>query len=243
MKTGRNLKSALVVLLALMAGAPLARAAFTGNMVYDNSTSYQNAWLYSGFELGDQITLAGTDRYLVGFGFEYYGLNLTASAQARVRFYANDGPNGPSGYATPGTLLFDSGLFAIPNPSGADNRGTMNFYPADFVTGVQLALTQPLPDTLTWTVNFSGVNNANNELAGLTIYSPQSVGGNTTDYWQNQSADPQNPDWRLLTNPSGSVDFAAQFSAVPEPSSLALLLLGTAGLGGAIWRRRRHDRC
>jgi hypothetical protein len=239
MKSILKARTALVGVLAFLATVPLAPAAFTGNMVYDNSTTYQNAWLYSGYQLGNEVSLAGTDRYLVGFGFEYYGVNLTVSAQARVRFYANDGPVGGSGYPTPGSLLFDSGYFAIQNPGNTDNRGTMNFYPSDFVTGVATPLTQVLPDTLIWTVDFSGVNTNNNEWVGLSLYGPPTVGNSWTDYWQNQGT-AFAPDWKLLVNPFGPVTFAAQFSAVPEPSSVALLLLGTAGLGGVIWRRRRQ---
>jgi len=45
--------------------------------------------------------------------FEYWGINRTqeefeGEVQARVRFYANDGPPF-SGYPTPGTVLYDSG--------------------------------------------------------------------------------------------------------------------------------------
>jgi len=229
--------------MACVAAVPVAQGAFTGSLVYDNSTHYQNGWLYSGFELGDEINLSGavTYRELTGFNFEYYGVNFSGNERARVRFYMNDGAVGGSGYATPGTKFFDSGLFAVTEPGTADNRGTMNFQPADFVTGVTLALTQPLPDSFTWTVQFYGVDTAGGEQAGLSVYAPPTVGSGFTDYWQ-QEGTALNPDWKLLTNPFGAIDFGAQFYAVPEPSTFALVLLGAGGLGGLLWRRRRQGR-
>ena len=41
--------------MTLLAGATGVRA----DIVYDNSTYYKEKWLYSGSEIGDEISLAG----------------------------------------------------------------------------------------------------------------------------------------------------------------------------------------
>jgi MYXO-CTERM domain-containing protein len=205
--------------------------AFTAEIVYDNSTNDLETNLDPGTqEIGDEILLDGTARWLSEFSFEYWGTNTlsdTAFAgpvEARVRFYLNDGPPLPDverAYS-PGTVIYDSGSFLVdPTP-----RATLIFTEFNFGT---TPLTVPLPDAFTWSVQFTGLSLT--DTAGVTIYSPPTIGNNFDDYWVNDGGA-----WLLETNLL-NMDFAARFSAVPEPSALLLGLLGVVAVGAL--RRRR----
>jgi hypothetical protein len=196
----------------------------TAAIVYDNSSNDLNFDHDPGTsEVGDEIFLDGTERWLSEFTFEYWGsaddpLAFTGSVEARIRFYLNDGPAYPDAEDAflPGTVIWDTGTFAI-TPT---ERATLTF--TDFVVGTTVPLTGPLPESLTWTVQFSGFGP--NDLAGVTIYSPPTVGNNFDDYWVNDGVA-----WTLQTNII-AMDFAARLSAVPEPSTLLLALLGLAAI-------------
>ena len=108
-------KSAGLVLLALFAGSTPQLSA----VIYDNSVhDLTNRFNPGTFQVGNEINLAGTERQLTAFSFEYRGTNtadnlsFAGSVKAEVRFYLNDGAP-YHGYATPGTMFYDSGLFAI----------------------------------------------------------------------------------------------------------------------------------
>jgi hypothetical protein len=181
------------------------------------------------------VHLGGTYRELAGFRFEYWGTTTSpgdtfeGDVGARIRFYYNDGPPVPDvpGSATPSTIFYDSGLFALQPTS----RATFAF--TNFVIGATVPLTDDLPDTFTWSIQFSGL--AAGEAAGVTLYSPPTIGNSFTDYWSNDGGI-----WSLQTN-SVPADFAAQFVAVPEPSSIVLFGLGLAGV--LVIARRRHCSC
>jgi hypothetical protein len=84
---------------------------------------------------------------------------------------------------------------------------------------------------LVWTVKFSGIEGS--EHAGLLYYNPPTVGSSFDDYWLNNGTGFQ------LVDSSGIVDnFAAQVTAVPEPSTIALILAGAGALGAARLRRK-----
>ena len=196
----------------------------TAAIVYDNSSNDLNFDLDPGTsEVGDEIFLDGTARWLSEFTFEYWGsaddpLAFAGSVEARIRFYLNDGPAYPDveGAFLPSTVIWDTGTFAI-TPT---ERATLTF--TDFVVGTTVPLTGLLPDSLTWTVQFSGFGE--NDAAGVTIYSPPTVGNNFDDYWVNDGVA-----WTLQTNII-AMDFAARLSAVPEPSTLLLALLGLTAI-------------
>lgn len=213
----------------------------SADVIYDNSVNNLNQRFSPGYlEVGDEITLAGTMRYLTNFSFEYWGtntlspgnLNFSGNVQVRVRFYLQDGTP-YNGYATPGTLFFDSTFLPIvPTP-----RSTLNFNAGaglDFPVG---GLFMPLGvgvSNMTWSVQFIGMNPSDS--VGVDLYSPPTVGGNYSDYWQNTGVG----GWSLMTNSAGAIDFAAEMQAAPEPSSLLLGLLGGMGMLLGVGRLRRR---
>src|SRR5436309_13214284 len=113
-KTFRSVGALAVSLFCLSFTLSLSAATIYDNSVNDPKIRFQPGTL----EVGDEILLAGTERYLTRFDFEYWGTNTASpgnlsfagSVQARVRFYKNDGPLF-NGYPTPGTMFYDSGVF------------------------------------------------------------------------------------------------------------------------------------
>ena len=218
--------------------APLAASTF--QTIFDNSQNDLKDQFDPGtIQVGDEIILAGTARFLTTFSFEYWAVSdpshpttFAGNVQARVEFYENDGP-AFNGYSTPGTSFYDSGWFSVPAPT---SRNTFVFTAgSDFPVG---GLFMPVATNMTWTVQFQGLGAG--DRAGVDLYSPPIVGGDYTDYWQN---DPTKG-WELMTNtiPGVPVDFAALMQAtVPEPSTVALSICGGLGLLLAARRFRRRD--
>jgi hypothetical protein len=199
----------------------------SANTIFNNSTNDLITRFDPGtLEVGDEIILAGTARYLTNFSFEFFATNpvahvLSGSIAAEVRFYRNNGPLF-NGYPTPGSMFFDSGLFAI----GQTVRSTAVF---TIGTGDFPSTGLFIPDSdITWSVQFSGMGA--NDTAGVDLYSPPTVGSDYPDYWQNNGGS-----WALMTNSLASqMNFGATFDAspqaVPEPSAIALSILGGLGL-------------
>jgi hypothetical protein len=184
-------------------------------VVYDNSSTSLTNYFPTTLETGDQITLAGTARTLSQFSFSYFFSGSTVSTQTwRLRLYANDGTTN-----SPGTALFTGD--AIPVNLGV---GGYNTYDVNFPLSSNLIT---LPDTFTWTVQFS--NLAAGQSAGLLVYGPPSVGSSFNDFWQKDGSG----NWSLNTiGGSPRSDFAAIVNAVPEPGVLALGGLGVLVLAG-----------
>lgn len=215
MKKLFSLKSVfLAVGVLAFASAQTSRA----DLVYADTVNLTPYVLNSSnYIVGDEIILAGTSRLATNFTFEFWSSGLSSSATVQIRFYLNDGTGG-----APGTLLWDSGidtLFTISPNLLTTNGATLSYDPEVVV-----------PNQFTWTVQF---DNLGGGTAGVPIYTPPNVGGNFSDYWQNDGTG-----WLLKTNASTDMSFGASLQAtVPEPSTLALALVGAAGL--LIARRRR----
>ena len=214
-------------LLVLGAVGFIFTAQAAEQVIYNNSTTDLHTRFNPGtLEVGNQIVLGGTNRFLTTFSFEWWGTN-TASAstfagniQADVRLYLNNGPLW-NGYATPGTNFFDSGWFTpgtgTPTPRStailfADTGGGGDFP----IGGLPIQANQ-----ITWTVQFRGMGAT--DTVGLDIYGQPTVGNNYKDYWQYSGGS-----WSLQTNSlSSTMGFGALMSAtVPEPSTITLSIIG-----------------
>ena len=222
-------------LLLVTLGSIVCSSSLRATTIYDNSqTDLFTRFNPGTIEVGDEILLGSTERYLTDFSFEYYGTNTASPGnitfagpvQARVRFYLNDGAAFNT-YLTPGTVVYDSGWFGGIGPTV---RNTLNFTAgSDFpVSGLYL----PVSSNMTWSVQFQGMGATDD--VGVDLFSPPTVGGNTPDYWQNTGSG-----WALETN-SVAVDFASRFEAAPEPSTVAISVAGIGILLAA--RRLRRNR-
>ncbi len=222
-------------------GTPVAADRGSGSVVvYDNSVNDLVTRFDTGTnEVGNEIVLAGEERYLQGFSYEFWSTNLTGSfsfegtnVTVRLRFYANDGTNF-NGYPTPGTLLYDSGEFWV--GTGTTPRATVVYDEFDLWLYALHPLMDALPPSFTWTVQFSGLGT--NDQAGVDLYSPPVIGQSYGDFWLRTAAG-----WQLRTNPAVAMDIAAQARASTNRVVISVLstvtnaLLGGGYIATRIWQ-------
>jgi hypothetical protein len=216
-----------------------------GSCIYSNSINDLVVRFNPGTrQVGDQIVLGSTERYLTYFDFEYWGWNtanpssFAGTIEARVQFYKNNGMPF-NGYATPSDPFYDSGWFGGFGPTGPTPgyRATIYFMEGvDFPNG---GLFIPV-DEMTWSVQFRGMGAS--DTVGVDLYSPPVTGQNYPDYWENIGSEAV-PNWILLTN-TVAMDFGARMYAnatIPEPSSLVLALAGGLGILTLVRRLRRPN--
>jgi hypothetical protein len=208
------------LLLSMLVLATTFSSRLTAAIIFDNSVNDLHARFAPGtLEVGDEILLAGTERYLTNFAFEFWGENsenptaFAGDVSARVRFYLNDGPPF-NGYPTPHTLFYDSDWFAVPGPTP---RSTFVFVAGADFPGEGLFL----PSTrMTWSVQFQGMGLT--DTVGVDLFSPPVVGLDFTDYWECHEV------WLLRTN-LVSMDFAARMEASAPPQvALPSLQIGVS---------------
>jgi hypothetical protein len=240
------LRAAMAVMGFVLAGG----VGVKGDVLYQNtSTDLGYSLIFpDSQQIGEQVWLNPLlpSEYLTNFSFEYSSPNNVAwSVTADVRIYANDSATLFNGYATPGTLLYDSGPEPFPNPlsvsGGNTNALVANFALSDLefpmAGGTPLDSNLILPTNFTFTITFSGLDG---NTVDLPVFEPPSVGTNYGDYWYDLSGN-----WELLTNnvPGASqVAFGAEFdgspSPTPEPTVLCLGAFGAAML--TVMRRRQR---
>lgn len=220
-------------LISMSAAAQPARTNYD-NSITDLVTRYSppnGSVSGTTMEVGNQVYLTGNVGNITTFDFQFYGTAIGASfagpnVSAQVRFYYNNGPF-LGLYRTPGAAFWDSGTFSLGGPT---SRSTISFTEGtDFVLG-GLPITS---SEITWTVQFSGLGVG--DVVGLDIYGPPSPGVVFNDIWANVPLF----GWQMVTNAADRNAFAARFET-PEPSSLALLVLGGLGFMVAGWRIRKH---
>jgi hypothetical protein len=135
------------------------------------------------------------------------------------------------GYPSPQTslpLIYDSGPVLLSSITGFGG----------FTTGMELDDTDlnitGVPQDFTWTLTFG--NLGPNETAGLALYGPPAVGSNSGDSWINTSPG----GWTLeTTTGSTPLEYGAELyvTAVPEPNTIALGIMGACALFAA--RRKK----
>ena len=212
MNTGFTKPAALAVLFAC--GASVSAAT-----VYDNTgglgTPPDRTPITGDAEIGDRAIFAGTDRTLTDWSFEYWVTpGSTISGQAFL--YSLDG------LGNPGTLLYSSAV--VPNLAvGTDVNGYGSFFNEGFTPF-------DVPDSVAWTVAFSGVDAG--EEYGLLFTGTPEIGDSGDFYFVRTGAL-----WAIADTPAMEDSFSAQFNAVPEPSTWALLAGGIGLL--SFWSYRR----
>jgi hypothetical protein len=223
-------KSLSLHALAVGAVVLLAQSAHSQQVLYNNTSTYQNANFdpASGVTFGNEVVLSPTAPSDIISQFEFQ-FNLTGTApftgseDIDVTFYANNSATLVNGSPAPGTVLWTSG-----NSTLASQELTA------YTTGNTLTYSVPnvvVPRDFTWAVTFSNLQTGDS--AGLGLYNPVTVGFNYDDAWVETSGV-----WALDKASSGAPYlFGAEITGtVPEPSTIALAVMGACGF---LARRRK----
>ena len=199
----------------LLAGLTAASA----SVVFDNPLNVQAGFAAQiSREHGDEIALAGSDRFVTTLTFQYTGdFPPTAKPGAMVRIYANDGRSALPGSNTarrPGTLLWE-----LPLQGLLPGHHELTLSPKVFV-----------PDTITWTVEFAGLSGVEGDRAAVALAHPPTVGallpgavGSFDDYWVQMN--PGDADsWALRQVDGGNTpaNFRVQVLAMSAPPRVAV---------------------
>ena len=212
------LKSVVVVSASVAFCTPSFAATVFDNTAATNSLN-RSYTAGNNTEFGDQLFLAGSDRRITDFQFDYFlSANANGNERAELFFYQN---NGGVGGNAPGSLLYRSGQFTL-------DRGTQ--------TVLAQGLSVTVQNTFTWSVAFSGIDLG--EQAGLLLFDPPAIGNSLDDFWVKNT----DGSWStfLVDNGATPGNFNARVTAVPEPGTFALaisMVLGWFGYRGY----RRHQ--
>ena len=178
--------------------------------LYNNSTTRSGPFtgIQGGDEtwIGDEVNLAGTNRFMTGFSFELFAV-ATVGLTLDVELRLNDGPPF-NGYQTPGTLVYCYYGVNLANSAGS----TLNFDATDlddfdglpdggsFIPGVSAL-------TLAVRYHFNGGGG----VAGVALYDPPAVGSSYRDFWEQEDQQ-----WKLKFSTNQTVNFGMRIETTPE---------------------------
>jgi hypothetical protein len=220
-----SLKPVLASLLAVASVTALGQSTLFYQTVTPGS-DFVGLATHGNREIGDEISLAGAGSTFTGATFQYNAAAGISGASAIFQLRAMDGPAVGANANSPGTLLFQTG--AIPINAGVNTVGISY----DGAEGPVV-----LPQRFSLTVSFSGVTAGAD--AGLMVggsYDTSLLGASGNDIWVNTGTG-----WALEQISGNRANFRVSVTgAVPEPSTIALGVLGAGALGFMVFRRARR---
>jgi hypothetical protein len=216
--------------LSVGAVALLCQNAQSQSLVYSDTATYTGDNFnfdtgQTGLEsAGNEIVLAAANDVITSFSVQIdFTGSGTPTGTVDVQFLQNTG-NPYNGYATPNAggagVIWDSTYSTLGSFSSA--AGEVLTYSLPNVT---------VPKDFTFVVNFDGLTST--EVAGLSIYGNTTVGANYNDAWVNTGSG-----WELqkATGSDPAPQFGASLTAIPEPSTIALGVMGACAF---LARRRK----
>jgi len=219
----------LIHAVGIGAVALLCQNAHSQVAAYSDTTTYEGANFNfangAGGEGGQQIVLAGTlstyDLTAFSVNIDFTGSGTATPVTVDVSLYQNNGAM-YNGYSSPGSLIADLGSTSL--SSFTTGAGAVVGY-----SGLSVSV----PNTFTYIVTFSGLTSS--EAGGLAIYGTASVGDNFHDAWVNTAS---GYELEAATGTLPTLEFGATASttAIPEPSTIALGVMGACAF---LARRRK----
>lgn len=208
-----GLKIGVVALATNIAATAFAQVE---EVVYDNTSVNLNQFVSRAGEIGDEFRPAGNAREMTRFDFQTFSQNLEGDEEITLRFYEITDPS--AGNFTVGNLLYEQAGINLSEGSQVH-----------IVSGISVDLR---PVNL-WTIE---VNNLDvDDVAGLVVFDGPTIGRSFDDFvLRGEGA----TDFELAQiGISAPANFAARVTAVPEPSTIALGILGLLTFLG--FRRRQ----
>jgi hypothetical protein len=199
------------ILLALPRGECVS-----AEIVFDNTSSSRDG-VFAGTALpeGNQVTLSGTNRIVTEIDLLVSRQGYPGTADFQLWLYANDAPQGK-----PGTTIWNSGL--IDNVALAGPPQLISFSIPNIV----------VPDTFTWALQDSDSRGA----VLMAVMRPLTTSATVGTFNNRWFGGPGQ--WAKVTNTT--YQEVGRIVTVPEPSTIALLGIGTLSLLAWAWRRSRN---